>query len=38
MAGFNGDVAEWLNAPDLKSGEGASPSGVRIPASPPVIS
>ncbi len=26
----------WFNAPDLKSDEGASPPGVRIPASPPV--
>ena len=27
----------WFNAPDLKSDEGASPPGVRIPASPPVF-
>ncbi len=26
----------WFNAPDLKSDEGASPPGVRIPAFPPV--
>ena len=26
----------WFNAPDLKSDEGASPPGVRIPASPPI--
>lgn len=25
----------WFNAPDLKSDEGASPPGVRIPAFPP---
>jgi hypothetical protein len=28
-------VAEWSNAPDLKSGKGASPSWVRIPPHPP---
>ena len=26
----------WFNAPDLKSDEGASPPGVRIPTSPPI--
>ena len=31
----NGWVAEWSNAPDLKSGKGASPSWVRIPPHPP---
>ncbi len=31
-----GEVAEWLNAPHSKCGMGASPSGVRIPPSPPV--
>lgn len=25
----------WFNAPDLKSDEGASPPGVRIPTLPP---
>lgn len=30
-----GEVAEWLNAPHSKCGMGASPSGVRIPPSPP---
>ena len=28
----------WFNAPDLKSDEGASPPGVRIPTSPPIQS
>ena len=28
----------WFNAPDLKSDEGASPPGVRIPTSPPIRS
>ena len=31
-----GEVAEWLNVPDSKSGVGASSSGVRIPPSPPI--
>ena len=31
----NGEVAERLNAPVLKTGKGASPSWVRIPPSPP---
>src|SRR5690606_25494181 len=31
-----GEVAEWLNAPHSKCGMGASPSGVRIPPSPPL--
>ncbi len=29
-----GEVAEWLNAPDLKSGLGSNLTGVRIPPSP----
>ncbi len=33
-----GEVAEWLNAPVSKTGMGASPSGVRIPPSPPALS
>ena len=32
-----GWVAEWSNAPDLKSGKGASPSWVRIPPHPPSL-
>ena len=32
----NGEVAERLNAPVLKTGKGASPSWVRIPPSPPL--
>ena len=31
-------MAEWLNAPVSKTGMGASPSGVRIPPSPPALS
>jgi hypothetical protein len=31
----NGEVAEWLNAPDSKSDVGVTPPGVRIPPSPP---
>jgi hypothetical protein len=31
----SGEVAEWSNAPHSKCGMGASPSGVRIPPSPP---
>ena len=31
----DGEVAERLNAPVLKTGMGASPSWVRIPPSPP---
>src|SRR6266567_3930466 len=31
----NGWVAEWLKAPVLKTGRGASPSWVRIPPHPP---
>ena len=31
----SGGVGEWLKPPDLKSGKGASPSGVRIPPPPP---
>tara|TARA_X000000950_G_scaffold42764_4_gene47616 strand:- start:10225 stop:10374 length:150 start_codon:yes stop_codon:yes gene_type:complete len=30
-------MAEWLNAPVLKTGKGASPSRVRIPVCPPLI-
>lgn len=32
-----GEVAEWLNVPDSKSGVRANVSGVRIPPSPPNI-
>ena len=35
LAKAPGEVAEWLNAPHSKCGMGASPSGVRIPPSPP---
>ena len=31
-----GQMAEWLNAPVLKTGMGASPSRVRIPVCPPL--
>ena len=31
-----GGVAEWLNAPVLKTGMGESPSWVRIPPPPPL--
>src|SRR5690242_15997330 len=34
----NGGMAEWSNAPDLKSGRGASLSWVRIPLPPPTTS
>ncbi len=34
---FCGWVAEWLNAPVLKTGMGATPSGVRIPPRPPLL-
>ena len=30
-----GEVAEWSNVPDSKSGVGANPPWVRIPPSPP---
>jgi hypothetical protein len=30
-----GGVAEWLKAPVLKTGNGATRSGVRIPPPPP---
>ena len=33
---FYGGVAEWLNAPVLKTGMGESPSWVRIPPPPPL--
>ena len=33
--GKNGEVAEWLNVPDSKSGVGASLPRVQIPPSPP---
>ena len=32
-----GELAEWLNAAVLKTVEGASPSGVRIPDSPQIF-
>ena len=32
-----GGVAEWTNAPVLKTGEGASPPWVRIPPPPPLL-
>ena len=32
-----GELAEWLNAAVLKTVKDASPSGVRIPDSPPYI-
>ena len=32
---FYGGVAEWLNAPVLKTGKGESPSWVQIPPPPP---
>ena len=32
-----GEVAEWSNAPDSKSGLAARPTGVRIPPSPPLV-
>ena len=32
-----GEVAEWSNAPHSKCGMGVTPSGVRIPPSPPLI-
>ncbi len=32
-----GGVAEWLNAPVLKTGKGESPSWVQIPPPPPLI-
>ena len=31
----DGEMAEWSNAPVLKTGKDASPSRVRIPVSPP---
>jgi hypothetical protein len=34
----SGEVAEWSNAPHSKCGMGGSPSGVRIPPSPPFFS
>ena len=34
----DGWVAEWLNAPVLKTGEGVSLPGVRIPPHPPLCS
>ena len=33
---LNGEMAEWSNAPVLKTGKDASPSRVRIPVSPPL--
>ena len=35
---FNGEMAEWLKAPVLKTGKGATLSWVRIPVSPPLQS
>lgn len=32
---IDGELAEWLNAAVLKTVKDASPSGVRIPDSPP---
>ena len=32
---IDGEMAEWSNAPVLKTGKDASPSRVRIPVSPP---
>ena len=32
----DGEMAEWSNAPVLKTGKDASPSRVRIPVSPPL--
>ena len=32
-----GEVAEWSNVPDSKSGVGANPPWVRIPPSPPRV-
>lgn len=37
MGSPRGEVAEWLNALLSKSSKGASPSGVRIPLSPPFV-
>lgn len=37
-AKFVGEVAERLNAPDLKSGIEVTLSGVQIPPSPPTLS
>ena len=33
----NGELAEWSNAPVLKTGKDASLSRVRIPDSPPLL-
>ena len=33
---LDGEMAEWSNAPVLKTGKDASPSRVRIPVSPPL--
>ena len=33
---IDGEMAEWSNAPVLKTGKDASPSRVRIPVSPPL--
>ena len=32
-----GEMAEWLKAPVLKTGDGETHPGVRIPLSPPVL-
>jgi hypothetical protein len=38
LSAESGEVAEWSNAPVLKTGVGLSRPRVRIPASPPYIS
>jgi hypothetical protein len=35
-SGLGGEVAEWSNVPDSKSGVGLRPPWVRIPPSPPL--
>ena len=37
-SGTGGEVAEWSNVPDSKSGVGLRPPWVRIPPSPPIFS
>ena len=34
---FIGEMTEWTNVPDSKSGVGATPPRVRIPLSPPEL-
>ena len=36
-SGTGGEVAEWSNVPDSKSGVGLRPPWVRIPPSPPTF-